>query len=437
MRSATVTRPSRWRACTTRTRSRRTASRASWRLRSTSPRTRRSTSSPWGQPTNPGNQAEPRGHADHPRHRDPAGARRVVHRRRLHRRRSRTRGDLHLRSCSGALHARRAHGLAHAPARPDDLRHRGRRALSARSRPDRDNPPRRPRLLPARREPLARRGAEPLHGPHRHAAERRERQSGHLGRARHRRGVPRRDLMARVVITGSADGLERLAADSLLAQGHEVVVHARNRERLAAVSDLLDRGAAAVVGDLSHLDETRHVAEQVNRLGRMDAVIHNAGGVRGPAVLPVNVVAPYLLTALIERPQRLVYLSSGMHRGGRSALAGMDWSGSRTTGTYSDSKLFLTAFAAAVARLWPDVFSNAVDPGWVPTKMGGAGAPDDLRLGHLTQVWLATSEDPGARISGGYWHHQRKAEPAPSVSDERFQDELLESLAHFTGERLL
>jgi NAD(P)-dependent dehydrogenase (short-subunit alcohol dehydrogenase family) len=148
--------------------------------------------------------------------------------------------------------------------------------------------------------------------------------------------------MARVVITGSADGLGRLAADSLLAQGHEVVVHARNRERLAAVSDLLDRGAAAVVGDLSHLDETRHVAEQVNRLGRMDAVIHNAGVVRGPAVLPVNVVAPYLLTALIERPQRLVYLSSGMHRGGRSALAGMDWRGSRSTGSYSDSKLFVT-----------------------------------------------------------------------------------------------
>jgi NAD(P)-dependent dehydrogenase (short-subunit alcohol dehydrogenase family) len=243
--------------------------------------------------------------------------------------------------------------------------------------------------------------------------------------------------MARVVITGSADGLGRLAADSLLAQGHEVVVHARNRDRLAAVSDLLDRGAAAVVGDLSHLDETRHVAEQVNRLGRMDAVIHNAGVVRGPAVLPVNVVAPYLLTALIERPQRLVYLSSGMHRGGRPALAGMDWRGSRSTGSYSDSKLFVTTLAAAVARLWEGIFSNAVDPGWVPTKMGGAGAPDDLRRGHLTQEWLAVSDDPAALTSGGYWYHQERREPAPSAHDQRFQDELLEALARFTGARLL
>jgi NAD(P)-dependent dehydrogenase (short-subunit alcohol dehydrogenase family) len=165
----------------------------------------------------------------------------------------------------------------------------------------------------------------------------------------------------------------------------------------------------------------------------MDAVIHNAGVYGGPPVLPVNVVAPYLLTALIERPQRLVYLSSGMHRGGRPSLTGLDWSGRRVTGSYSDSKLFVTALAAAVARMWDDVFSNAVDPGWVPTKMGGPGAPDDLRLGHLTQEWLATSDDPQARTSGGYWHHQRRVEPHPSVNDPRFHDQLLEDLARFTG----
>jgi NAD(P)-dependent dehydrogenase (short-subunit alcohol dehydrogenase family) len=241
---------------------------------------------------------------------------------------------------------------------------------------------------------------------------------------------------ARVFITGSAGGLGRAAAQTLLEQGHAVVVHARNQDRLTALRDLVDRGAAAVVGDLSDPEETRDVAGQVNRLGQMDAVIHNAGVMTGPSVLPVKVVAPYLLTALIQRPPRLVYLSSGMHRGGRANLTGMDWRGHRTTGSYSDSKLFVTTLAAAVARIWTEVFSNAVDPGWVPTKMGGPGAPDDLRLGHLTQVWLATSDDPEARTSGGYWYHQRRAEPAPSVRDQRFQDQLLEELARFTGTRL-
>ena len=238
-------------------------------------------------------------------------------------------------------------------------------------------------------------------------------------------------------VTGSADGLGRAAAQTLLVGGHEVVVHVRNSGRLTAVADLVDRGAAVVVGDLADLEETRAVAAAVNVLGRMDAVIHNAGVYTEPKLLPVNVVGPYLLTALIDRTERLIYLSSGMHRGGRAGLTDADWSGRRATASYSDSKLFVTTLAAAVARLWPDVFSNAVDPGWVPTRMGGPGAPDDLRLGHLTQEWLATSDDPDALTSGGYWHHQRRVEPHPAVHDQRFQDQLLDDLGRFTGTRLV
>jgi NAD(P)-dependent dehydrogenase (short-subunit alcohol dehydrogenase family) len=125
--------------------------------------------------------------------------------------------------------------------------------------------------------------------------------------------------MARVFITGSADGLGRAAAQTLLENGHEVVVHARSTDRLAAVRDLLDRGAEAVVGDLSDLAQARDAAGQVNQLGPMDAVIHNAGVISGPHVLPVNVIAPYLLTALIERPGRLIYLSSTRSRASRNS----------------------------------------------------------------------------------------------------------------------
>jgi len=187
--------------------------------------------------------------------------------------------------------------------------------------------------------------------------------------------------MARIFITGSVDGLGRAAAETLLEDGHEVIVHARSTQRLTAVHDLIDAGASTVVGDLADLDQTRAVAEQVNQLGRVDAAIHNAGIYSGRHIMPVNIVAPYLLTALIARPRRLVYLSSGSHYGGRAEVAGVDWSGHRRTGSYSDSKLFVTTLAVAIARIWPDVYSNAVDPGWVPTKMGGPGAPDDLRLG--------------------------------------------------------
>jgi NAD(P)-dependent dehydrogenase (short-subunit alcohol dehydrogenase family) len=237
----------------------------------------------------------------------------------------------------------------------------------------------------------------------------------------------------RIFVTGSADGLGRAAADTLLRAGHDVVVHVRSSGRLAAVRELTDRGAAAAVGDLADAEEVRGVAEQVNQLGRMDAVIHNAGVYRSSTVLPVNVVAPYLLTALLHRPGRLVYLSSGLHYSGRARVDGLDWSGRRATGSYSDSKLLVTTLMAAVAARWSGTLSNAVDPGWVPTRMGGPGAPDDLREGHLTQEWLATSDDIDARTSGGYWFHQRRRQPHPSVHDQRFQHELLAELVRFTG----
>jgi NAD(P)-dependent dehydrogenase (short-subunit alcohol dehydrogenase family) len=196
--------------------------------------------------------------------------------------------------------------------------------------------------------------------------------------------------------------------------------------------DLLDGGALAVIGDLSDLEQTRSVAEQANRIGRFDAVIHNAGVYSGGDILPVNVVAPYVLTALVPKPSRLVYLSSSMHRGGHSNLDNLDWVGQRVSVSYSDSKLFVTTLAAAIARLWPDVITSSVDPGWVPTKMGGPNAADDLRLGHLTQEWLTTSNDPKALVSGGYWHYQRRMQPHRACLDVAFQNALLVALEQAT-----
>jgi NAD(P)-dependent dehydrogenase (short-subunit alcohol dehydrogenase family) len=251
--------------------------------------------------------------------------------------------------------------------------------------------------------------------------------------------------MARVFITGSTDGLGHAAAKALINEGHEVALQARSRKRASAVDDLASRSAGVVVGDLSSAVETRSVADQVNAMGRMDAVIHNAGissttdrlaTREGHAtIFAVNTLAPYILTALIERPRRLVYLSSSMHRGGAGSLRDIDWIERRwnSSQAYSDSKLYVTALAYAVARRWPDVLSNAVDPGWVPTKMGGPGAPDDFEMGYRTQTWLAVSDDPAAIVSGRYWHHRRPQVPARDVSDTRFQDELSATLAELTG----
>lgn len=239
--------------------------------------------------------------------------------------------------------------------------------------------------------------------------------------------------MARILVTGSADGLGRATADTLLTDGHSVVVHARNPSRAEVLQPLVDRGADLVVGDFGRRDEVLAVADELNGGAPLDGVVHNAGVISGTDLMPVNVVAPYLLTALLTSPRRHLYLSSGMHRGGRASLNGIDWSGARATGSYSDSKLFVTALAAAVARLRTGAFSNAVDPGWVPTRMGGAGAPDDFDLGHQTQEELVTGSGRFATVSGGYWFHGEQQQPHRSALDERFQDELLAALERETG----
>jgi NAD(P)-dependent dehydrogenase (short-subunit alcohol dehydrogenase family) len=251
--------------------------------------------------------------------------------------------------------------------------------------------------------------------------------------------------MSKVLITGSSDGLGLRAAQRLLAEGHEVFLHARNRGRARDARAAAPKASGVVVGDLASIAETRGLAEQANRLGRFDAVIHNAGvGNREGRIetvdglehiFAINVLAPYLLTALINRPERLVYLSSGMHRGGDPDFSDLQWKRRRWNGTqaYSDSKLFDAVLALALARRWKAVLSNAVDPGWVATKMGGRGAPDNLDQGSETQAWLAVSQDPDAMVSGAYFYHRKRQRIHPAASDASIQDGLLAACEDLTG----
>jgi len=239
--------------------------------------------------------------------------------------------------------------------------------------------------------------------------------------------------MARIFITGSADGLGQLAATALIQQGHKVVLHARNAERGRDAVQKTPGAETVVTGDLCSIEETKQVAGAVNKLGTFDSVVHNAGVYQRPAkeIFAVNTLAPYILTCLIQKPKRLVYLSSGMHAHGRPKLESFKTGSSHIT--YSDSKLHVLLLSMAVARHWPDVCSNTVNPGWVPTKMGGRSAPDDLQKGYQTQVWLAVSHEAKATVSGRYLFHQQEKHYNPEADDVAVQEMFLKVCEEVTG----
>jgi NAD(P)-dependent dehydrogenase (short-subunit alcohol dehydrogenase family) len=251
--------------------------------------------------------------------------------------------------------------------------------------------------------------------------------------------------MARVFISGSSTGLGLMAGRLLIEQGHRVVLHARNGKRANDARRALPRTEEVVIGDLETIAGAKDVAAQVTGLGRFDAVIHNAAvGYREPHHLTadglphtfsINTLAAYILTALIERPKRLVYLSSGMHQHADANLDDILWRKRRWNGStaYAESKLHDAMLAFAVARRWPDVLSNAVEPGWVATRMGGPGAPDDIDQAHLTQAWLAASDDPTARTTGGYFYHLKPRHPNPQAIDIAFQGRLLTICEEISG----
>jgi len=249
--------------------------------------------------------------------------------------------------------------------------------------------------------------------------------------------------MARIFITGSADGLGLMEARMLISQGHNVVLHGRNPKRAKEALAKVPGAKAALAADLSRIAEIKLLADQVNEFGQFDAVIHNAGVYHVPVshrtidglpeLFVVNSLAPYILTCLIKKPKRLIYTSSGLHRSGDDSLKDLTRNPEEISSTYSDTKLHMVILAFAVARKWPNIVSNAMEPGWAATKMGGEGAPVSVEEGSRTQVWLAVSQDKEAMVSGKYFAHLRQQSCHPAASDPVIQEKYLAECGRISG----
>ena len=248
--------------------------------------------------------------------------------------------------------------------------------------------------------------------------------------------------MARILITGSSDGLGSLAAQVLVKRGHTVYLHARSDQRAQDAKRACPGAESVFIADLSKPEETKKLAEEANKVGAFDCVIHNAGLYRGafrktawgmPSLTMVNSVAPYMLATLILKPKRIVFVSSGLQSGADASLKDWTWQqrGEREFSdhqAYCDSKLHNVLLAFGLARRWPDVESNALNPGWVATKMGGRSAPDDINKAVGTYVMLAE----GCGKSGKYFKLSKESYYAKAADNIKLQDAFFEECEQLT-----
>ncbi|QOP41386.1 SDR family NAD(P)-dependent oxidoreductase [Sulfurimonas marina] len=237
-----------------------------------------------------------------------------------------------------------------------------------------------------------------------------------------------------IFITGSTDGLGLLAAKELIRLGHEVVLHARSKKRLEEVANALPKSAKVLVADLSNMQEVKHLAKELNTLGSFDTIIHNAGVYQAPKdlIFKVNVLAPFILSSLLNKPKQMIFINSNMHPHGSISFENL----SLESGVdYSTSKLQLLMLALAIGRRVPELYLNSVDPGWVPTKMANYSAPDSLEEGSATQVWLASSQD--ADLNKKYFYHMKEAAYDSKADNIAAQDQLIKKCEEMSGVEFL
>ena len=249
--------------------------------------------------------------------------------------------------------------------------------------------------------------------------------------------------MAKILVTGSSDGIGLAAAKLLSEQGNQVWLHARNAQRGDDARSGCPKAAGVLIGDLTSKQGITDFAAEAKKNGPWESVIHNAGigaSKQGKTaeglgtIFTVNSLAPYMLTCLMDKPKKLLYLSSGAHYSGSSDLSNFEHV-TKESG-YSDSKLHDIWIANAVARRWKGVQSCSMDPGWIKTNMGGSNA-----TGHVSTPAKAIADFVDGKLSigdrtGVYLNQSKEEEPLAAASDEKKQDQLFALLEKVSGLKL-
>jgi NAD(P)-dependent dehydrogenase (short-subunit alcohol dehydrogenase family) len=254
--------------------------------------------------------------------------------------------------------------------------------------------------------------------------------------------------MKTILVTGATDGIGLATAKELARQGHEIVLHGRNDDRLAGACDAVRAVASgaspqtvsADLGDLATVARMAH--ELAVRLPKLDVLINNAGVYMTQRrishdgfemTLAVNHLAHFLLTRLLlsvlkkSAAPRVITVSSMVHTGGHIDFEDMNCA--RTYDGYSayaNSKLANALFANELARRESWLTSNSLHPGVIGTKLLHAAFSmqgDTVAAGARTSVYLATSPEISG-VTGKYFDNCTAVAPSSQALDTQLAQRL-------------
>ena len=256
-----------------------------------------------------------------------------------------------------------------------------------------------------------------------------------------------------ILITGSTDGIGLETAKILVSQGHRVLLHGRNPEKLDEVERTLSGlpGGGRVesyVADLSRMTDVEAFAKAVTeRHTQLDVLINNAGVYKTPEPITqegldvrfaVNTLAPHLLTQrllpLLGSSSRVINLSSAAQAPvNLNALAGRIHL-SDEMAAYAQSKLAITMWSRSMALAHKDGPAFiAVNPGSLLATMmvreGFGMAGKDIRIGADILIRAALS-DEFATATGQYFDNDvgQFASPHPDALNQQKSDEIVDAI---------
>ncbi len=217
-----------------------------------------------------------------------------------------------------------------------------------------------------------------------------------------------RPLHPTALVTGANRGIGRAIAAGLKARGCAVTLSAR--DEAAGRAAAADIGVAFARLDLADPDTSFDLFTQS---GGFDILVNNAGILHHTSLLDPRSDFAEAMEVMVAAPLDLIRLNMPHWREtgwGRIVNLSSGWGsfaeGLEGPGAYGVAKAALNALTKALPRdLPPGVKVNAACPGWVATRMGGAGAPLTPEDGADTPLWLALLPEDGP--TGGFFRKRR------------------------------